>query len=123
MSEPEAIVIKLNFKLAVTELIFIFQSPIKERKHSECSDTECDPQFKPIVALPEVEVLTNEENETELLKVRAKLYRFDSSTDPPEWKASFIFDKFTFKKNKIFIRNLKYSLFQQPDSTMRYSAL
>ncbi|CAH1956748.1 unnamed protein product [Acanthoscelides obtectus] len=58
----------------------------KERKQSECSDSEFDPQFKPIISLPEVEVITNEENETVLLKIRAKLYRFDSANDPPEWK-------------------------------------
>nr|CAH7743049.1 unnamed protein product [Callosobruchus chinensis] len=58
----------------------------KERKQSECSDTEFDPQFKPIITLPEVEVSTNEEDETVLLKIRAKLYRFDSASDPPEWK-------------------------------------
>ncbi|KAG5896671.1 hypothetical protein JTB14_021312 [Gonioctena quinquepunctata] len=56
------------------------------RKQSESSDTESDPQFKPIITLPEVEVSTNEENERELLKIRAKLYRFDSSSEPPEWK-------------------------------------
>lgn len=55
---------------------------------SESSDTEYDPQFKPVITLPEVEVITNEENETELLKIRAKLYRFDSTSDPPEWKVS-----------------------------------
>ncbi|KAJ8981879.1 hypothetical protein NQ317_008227, partial [Molorchus minor] len=61
-------------------------SPRKDRSHSESSDTEYDPQFKPIITLPQVEVVTNEENENELLKIRAKLYRFDSVSEPPEWK-------------------------------------
>lgn len=64
----------------------IENTPEKERKQSESSDTEYDPQFKPIISLPEVEITTNEENESELLKIRAKLYRFDSVSDPPEWK-------------------------------------
>ncbi|XP_023026872.1 ran-specific GTPase-activating protein [Leptinotarsa decemlineata] len=64
----------------------IVETPEKDRKQSDSSDTEYDPQFKPIITLPEVEVSTNEENERELLKIRAKLYRFDSSSDPPEWK-------------------------------------
>lgn len=63
------------------------------RTESESSDTEIDPQFKPIISLPEVEVTTNEENESELLKIRAKLYRFDSVSDPPEWKVSDFHDK------------------------------
>ncbi|RZC36425.1 ran-specific GTPase-activating protein [Asbolus verrucosus] len=58
----------------------------RDRGISDGSDTEFDPQFKPIVNLPEVEVLTNEENETVLLKLRAKLYRFDTNSDPSEWK-------------------------------------
>lgn len=36
-----------------------------------------------------MEVNTNEENEKELLKIRAKLYRFDSSNEQSEWKVSF----------------------------------
>ncbi|CAH0549029.1 unnamed protein product [Brassicogethes aeneus] len=49
-------------------------------------ETEFDPQFKPIVTLPEVEVKLNEDDEEEMLKIRAKLYRFDSNSDPSEWK-------------------------------------
>jgi Ran-binding protein 1 len=64
----------------------IIDTQPRDRKASENSDTEYDPQFKPIVSLPEVEVTTNEENETVLLKLRAKLYRFDTSSDPSEWK-------------------------------------
>ncbi|CAH1111788.1 unnamed protein product [Psylliodes chrysocephalus] len=58
----------------------------RERQQSESSDTEFDPQFKPIITLPEVEVSTNEENETDLLKIRAKLYRYDTSGETSEWK-------------------------------------
>jgi len=49
-------------------------------------DPNHDPQFEPIVSLPEQDVKTLEEDEEELFKMRAKLYRFASENDPPEWK-------------------------------------
>ncbi|XP_004475254.1 ran-specific GTPase-activating protein [Dasypus novemcinctus] len=45
-----------------------------------------DPQFEPIVCLPEQEIKTLEEDEEELFKMRAKLFRFASESDLPEWK-------------------------------------
>lgn len=33
-----------------------------------------------------IELATNEEDETEMLKLRAKLYRYDTSSNPAEWK-------------------------------------
>ena len=50
------------------------------------STTEHDPHFEPIVTLPEVVVPTMEEDEEEMIKLRAKLFRFDSSETPSEWK-------------------------------------
>lgn len=38
------------------------------------------------MSLPEQDVKTLEEDEEELFKMRAKLYRFASENDPPEWK-------------------------------------
>lgn len=67
-----------NTKIPVT--------PERESRPSESSDTEHDPHYSPIISLPEVQVSTNEENEIEFLKLRAKLYRFDGKADPPEWK-------------------------------------
>lgn len=49
-------------------------------------DVNHDPHFEPIVSLPEQEVKTLEEDEEELFKMRAKLYRFASENDPAEWK-------------------------------------
>uniref|UniRef100_F6S5V2 Ran-specific GTPase-activating protein n=1 Tax=Monodelphis domestica TaxID=13616 RepID=F6S5V2_MONDO len=49
-------------------------------------DSNHDPQFEPIVSLPEQEIKTLEEDEEELLKMRAKLLRFASENDLPEWK-------------------------------------
>lgn len=48
--------------------------------------SEHDPHFEPIVTLPEVVVPTLEEDEEEMIKLRAKLFRFDSSESPSEWK-------------------------------------
>uniref|UniRef100_T1E4J6 Ran-specific GTPase-activating protein n=1 Tax=Crotalus horridus TaxID=35024 RepID=T1E4J6_CROHD len=49
-------------------------------------DSNHDPQFEPIVSLPEQEIRTLEEDEEELFKMRAKLFRFASENDLPEWK-------------------------------------
>lgn len=45
-----------------------------------------DPQFEPVVSLPEQEIKTLEEDEEELFKMRATLFRFASENDLPEWK-------------------------------------
>ncbi|XP_011499703.1 PREDICTED: ran-specific GTPase-activating protein-like [Ceratosolen solmsi marchali] len=42
--------------------------------------------FEPIIQLPLVEVSTNEEEEHEMIKLRAKLYRYDTTDSPAEWK-------------------------------------
>lgn len=43
-----------------------------------------DIHFEPIVQLPQVEVVTMEEEEEELIQLRAKLFRFDSTGGPLE---------------------------------------
>ena len=45
-----------------------------------------DPYYPPIVSLPLVETPSGEDGESEVFKLRSKLYRFDTSADPPEWK-------------------------------------
>lgn len=42
--------------------------------------------FEPVIRLPEVETKTFEEDEEELLKLRAKLFRYAATENPPEWK-------------------------------------
>jgi len=42
--------------------------------------------FEPIVNLPKVEVKSLEENEEAVLKLRAKLFRFETSGEENEWK-------------------------------------
>nr|XP_032799884.1 ran-specific GTPase-activating protein [Petromyzon marinus] len=49
-------------------------------------DENHDPHFDPIVSLPEQEVRTLEEDESELFKMRAKLFRYASESEPGEWK-------------------------------------
>lgn len=49
------------------------------------TDEDHDPHFEPVIKLTEeVETKTNEEDETVVFKLRAKLFRFDSSAN--EWK-------------------------------------
>lgn len=49
------------------------------------TDEEHDPHFEPVIKLTEeVTTKTNEENETVIFKLRAKLFRFDSEAN--EWK-------------------------------------
>lgn len=54
----------------------------------EQGDVPSSPEihFEPIVKLPLVEIKTLEENEETLFTMRAKLFRFDSTADPAEWK-------------------------------------
>merc|ERR1739844_382814 len=59
---------------------------VESEKDKNESITTHDPYFAPIVQLPEMEVPTGEEEEKEIFKIRAKLFRFDSSAEPPEWK-------------------------------------
>ncbi|KAF9824420.1 hypothetical protein SFRURICE_019665 [Spodoptera frugiperda] len=55
-----------------------------ESEGGEAETPEHDPHFDPIVSLPLVDVHTNEEEEEELVKIRARLYRYD--TGDHEWK-------------------------------------
>jgi len=60
----------------------------KEVGEEESSETapeeEAKVEFKPLVNLKEVEVVTHEEDEETLFKMRAKLFRFDK--DSKQWK-------------------------------------
>ncbi|XP_072754981.1 ran-specific GTPase-activating protein [Anoplolepis gracilipes] len=57
-----------------------------ESQDNDEENTETDVHFEPIVSLPLIEVSNNEEDEIEMLKLRAKLYRYDTSNIPAEWK-------------------------------------
>lgn len=57
-----------------------------EVQDNDDENVENDVHFEPIVSLPLIEVSNNEEDETEMLKLRAKLYRYDTSNIPAEWK-------------------------------------
>lgn len=78
-------------------LIFVLLYKVEEsvRRNSESENCEAetpeqehDPHFEPIVSLPLVEVQTNEEDEEELVKIRARLYRYD--TGDHEWKVYLV---------------------------------
>ncbi|XP_039296038.1 ran-specific GTPase-activating protein [Nilaparvata lugens] len=55
-------------------------------KDESYEEEEDHTHHEPIISLPEVQVPTLEEDEEELFKIRAKLFRFDSSEAPGEWK-------------------------------------
>ena len=77
-----------------------------------------DPQFEPIISLPEREIKTLEKDEEELLKMRAKLFRFASENDLPGWKERGTGDvKLLKRKEKGTIR-----LFRRRDKTLKICA-
>lgn len=57
-----------------------------ETPENDEETNEVDVHFEPIISLPLIEVSNNEEDEVEMIKMRAKLYRYDSSNNPAEWK-------------------------------------
>ncbi|XP_012061739.1 PREDICTED: ran-specific GTPase-activating protein-like [Atta cephalotes] len=57
-----------------------------EPQDNDEENIENDVHFEPIISLPLIEVSNNEEDEIEMLKLRAKLYRYDTSSNPAEWK-------------------------------------
>ncbi|KAG7199998.1 hypothetical protein KM043_014422 [Ampulex compressa] len=59
---------------------------VKGAHENEEEATEHDVHFEPIISLPLIEVSNNEEDEVEMIKLRAKLYRYDTSISPAEWK-------------------------------------
>lgn len=83
------IVSKTDFlTLLVASPTSLQESPRADDKTCENTDQpEVEVKFEPIIQLPEVEVPTHEENEDVMLKMRAKLYRFDTTNEEaPEWK-------------------------------------
>ncbi|KAK7204191.1 hypothetical protein BZA70DRAFT_281772 [Myxozyma melibiosi] len=64
--------------------------PAAEDAAAEQNDDEApaspDVHFEPVVKLEKVEVKTNEEEEEAIFKIRAKLFRFDTTNEPGEWK-------------------------------------
>merc|ERR1712029_714746 len=93
----------------------------EEQKDGASSKDESthDPYFAPIVSLPEVEVPTGEEEEQEIFKIRAKLFRFDSTAEPPEWKERGTGDVKLMKKKNI---KGKIRLIMRRDKTLKICA-
>ncbi|XP_045171684.1 ran-specific GTPase-activating protein-like [Mercenaria mercenaria] len=57
---------------------------MSDEPHSEVESP--DVHFEPVVQLTAVDVVTMEEEEEELIQMRAKLFRFDHSDEPAQWK-------------------------------------
>ncbi|XP_068225556.1 ran-specific GTPase-activating protein-like [Palaemon carinicauda] len=50
------------------------------------ADAEHDPYFELVVSLPEIQVKTNEEEEDEMVRLRCKLFPYNTLETPAEWK-------------------------------------
>eukprot|EP00088_Acartia_fossae_P031605 TRINITY_DN32467_c0_g1_i1.p1 TRINITY_DN32467_c0_g1~~TRINITY_DN32467_c0_g1_i1.p1 ORF type:complete len:282 (-),score=109.01 TRINITY_DN32467_c0_g1_i1:114-959(-) len=57
-----------------------------ESKAEDANDSVHDPYYPPIIYLPEIEVNSGEDDEEEIVRIRAKLYRYAHECEPPEWK-------------------------------------
>ncbi|XP_062508100.1 ran-specific GTPase-activating protein-like [Corticium candelabrum] len=66
-------------------IVSILHAMAEEQSREEVTPSN-DPHFEPIIHLPEVETKTLEEDEEVVFKMRAKLFRYASDADPPEWK-------------------------------------
>ena len=62
----------------------LFGSKVVATDTDENPESEVNIDFKPLVSLPEVELVTGEESDETLFSHRAKLYRFDSTLK--QWK-------------------------------------
>jgi len=84
---------------------FICPHPASETMPSqditENPEEEVEIEFKPIVQLQPVEVQTLEDDEEEVFKQRAKLFRFDNAAEPPEWKERGLGDMRILKHKKL----------------------
>ncbi|KAK9378070.1 uncharacterized protein V2V93DRAFT_376772 [Kockiozyma suomiensis] len=62
----------------------------KESREGEENEEEApaspDVHFEPLVKLEKIDVKTNEEEEEVIFKIRSKLFRFDKTNEPGEWK-------------------------------------
>ncbi|XP_013777946.1 ran-specific GTPase-activating protein-like [Limulus polyphemus] len=68
--------------------ITVATSPARKNSEEKDEDIPASPDihFEPVVKLPLVAVKTLEEEEEEIIKIRAKLFRYDSKEQPAEWK-------------------------------------
>ncbi|KAM6291370.1 ranBP2-like and GRIP domain-containing protein 4 [Porphyrio hochstetteri] len=98
-----------NFKWANTGAAVFGNTARKTDEEEGGSDDEVvhsdDIHFEPIVSLPEVEVISGEEDEEILFKERAKLYRWDR--DATQWKERGVGEiKILFHTQKKYYRVL-----------------
>lgn len=95
MSSPVFIkIVFFLFNVFLTDIVIVFflyflqtEESVRRNSESEAGGAETpehDPHYEPIVSLPLVDIQTNEEEEEELVKIRARLYRYD--TGDHEWK-------------------------------------
>ena len=76
-------------------------------------NTSHDPYYPPIITLPEVIINSGEEEEETLFRMRAKLFRYDSVEDPPEWKERGTGDVKLLKHNETGEVHERYKFFNR----------
>lgn len=93
---------------------------MSNEKATEDLDAPSSPDihFEPIVSLPKVEVKSLEENEEALLKLRAKLFRFETSGDENEWKERGVGEVKILKNSD----RQKYRILMRRDKTLKICA-
>ena len=97
------------------------QEPVKDVKESEEKEEEVEPspevEFEPVVKLEQLDdIKTFEEDEETIFKMRAKMFRFDKSTN--EWKERGTGDV-KFLKHKV---STKIRLLMRRDKTHKICA-
>ncbi|XP_033111605.1 ran-specific GTPase-activating protein-like, partial [Anneissia japonica] len=85
----------------------------------EDGPTSPDVHFEPIVKLAPVEIKTLEENEEEVFRIRAKLFRYFKNGETTEWKERGVGDIKILKSNN---DASKYRIVMRRDKTFKLCA-
>lgn len=91
------------------------------RDNAKNTTDEADNSYRAIVSLPEVEIDTLEGNESEILKMKCKLYRFQpplEEDDSPEWKERGVGDVKLMRHND----TNKFRIIMRRDKTLKVCA-
>ncbi|KAJ2013348.1 Ran GTPase binding protein Sbp1 [Coemansia sp. RSA 922] len=89
---------------------------VEDAQEEEETVESVDVHFEPVVKLEDVVVKTHEEDETEIFKMRAKLFRFDQ--EAKEWKERGTGDVKLLKHKE----NCKVRLLMRRDKTLKVCA-
>ncbi|XP_065831195.1 ran-specific GTPase-activating protein-like [Oscarella lobularis] len=95
------------------------EATLVERSHQPEEETQNpEPHFEPLVHLADVEVKTLEEDENEIFKIRAKLYRYTTESEAGEWKERGVGEVKILKHKQ----TNKFRLVMRRDKTLKVCA-